>query len=74
MQPLEVFRESVSAPLKVYLTNQSVYSGVLTGFDLHVNIALKDAEYTPGDAPNAPAVKIGRCLINGSTIAYIELI
>lgn len=71
MRPLEVLEKAVGREVRVRVVDSGSYAGVLSGFDLYANVLMKNAVYT---APNnIEGQAIPDCIINGHTIAVIEL-
>ncbi len=62
--PVNLLKRTLGKRVKVTLKDGSVYSGILRGYDEHVNITLDDVEKGPS--------KKGLLVIRGPNILFIE--
>lgn len=71
MNPLDLFKSSIGKMVTIHLTDKSIYTGHLLGFDSYVNIILKDVilKSFSGKEEN-----INECMVNGQTVTFIEII
>ncbi|OIR58058.1 MAG: U6 snRNA-associated Sm-like protein LSm5 [Amphiamblys sp. WSBS2006] len=67
--PLDVFRESLGKRICAVLRTDREYSGVLCGFDDHINLVLDDTAEVAGTGEE----RLGRLFLSGKSIAMIIL-
>lgn len=69
IRPLDLLKDSIGKRIRILMRKEKMYSGVLVEFDEHVNIFMEDLYETDGNC----TYKIGRGVVNGGTIAMIDI-
>lgn len=67
----EVLKKAKSKCVRVITLNNKVYRGILEGFDIHVNMHLKDTYVQPDEDKES---YIGEVLINGGTVSCVDIV
>lgn len=70
LKPLDVLNKSLKSPVIVKIRGGREFRGVLDGYDLHMNLVLRDAEELDSDA----SVKniMGEILVRGDNVVYVS--
>lgn len=71
MSPIELFRKYVNKNIRIIMRQEKEYNGVMKGFDEHGNVFLDNCEEIICDGCN---ITIGTAIINGGSVAMIDLI
>ena len=68
-RPLDTLGKALNKPILLKLKGDKEFRGILTSFDLHMNIVLDDAE----ELENGEIIrKLGLILVRGDNIIYIS--
>lgn len=70
--PLTVLNEAKNRMVEVHTSVSDVYTGVLHGFDMYVNISLKDAEVVEFETKEK--VFAGDTIVQGNFVTFVKLI
>jgi len=70
MDPLALFNEFISKDVRIHTSERGTYTGCLLGFDMYVNMALRDARFVDGSGEESGAM--GTCIVNGLTVTFVE--
>ncbi len=65
---IKLLRRSINKPVIVKVKGGRVIRGVLVGYDNHLNLLLKDAEWVDSDNPKL----IGSILLRGDNVILIS--
>lgn len=70
LKPLDILNKSLKSPVIVKIRGGREFRGVLDGYDLHMNLVLRDAEELGSDA----SVKniMGEILVRGDNVVYVS--
>jgi len=70
LKPLDILNKSLKSPVIVKIRGGREFRGVLDGYDLHMNLVLRDAEELDSDA----SVKnvMGEILVRGDNVVYVS--
>ena len=73
-RPLDMLDLAKEKNIIIKLKNEGMVTGILQAFDLHLNIWIKNAVYTPTVPSNVEKVEksFGSTLIRGDTIILIS--
>ncbi|KAH9386716.1 uncharacterized protein NEMAJ01_1612 [Nematocida major] len=66
MQPIDWIEQQKGKSIRIVLRTGRVYTGVFVNYDSNVNILVDEM------VCSNTKEKLGRSLLNGSTVAYIE--
>lgn len=64
----EVLKSSLNQPVIVKLKGRKTLRGVLEGFDDHLNLVLKDAEFITDDGHEA----VGDVVLRGDNVIFVS--
>ncbi len=65
---IRLLRNSINKPVIVKVKGGKLIRGVLVGYDSHLNLLLKDAEWVDGDEHE----EIGSILLRGDNVVLIS--
>jgi len=65
---IKLLKKSINKPVIVKVKGGKVIRGVLVGYDNHLNLLLKDAEWVDSENP----VMIGSILLRGDNVILIS--
>ena len=65
---IKLLRRSINKPVIVKVKGGKVIRGVLVGYDNHLNLLLKDAEWVDSENP----IQIGSILLRGDNVILIS--
>lgn len=70
LKPLDILNKSLKSPVIVKIRGGREFRGVLDGYDLHMNLVLRDAEELDSDT----SVKniMGEILVRGDNVVYVS--
>lgn len=66
MQPIEWVLAQKNKRTRVVLRSGRIYRGILRNYDENVNLLMDETDLGPGNE------FLGKTIINGNTVAYIE--
>ncbi len=69
LKPLEVLRKSISKPIIVDVRGNRSYSGVLDGYDVYMNLVIKNAAETINGENRGMHDSI---LVRGDNVVYVS--
>ncbi len=68
-KPLDVLHNSLESPVLVGLKGGTEYRGVLKGYDIHMNVVLREAD----ELKDGKAVRrLGVVIIRGDSLVFIS--
>lgn len=68
-RPLDLLNEALNQPVIVRLKGQREFRGELTGYDVHMNLVLDDAEeLRDGEVVR----KLGTVVVRGDNVVYVS--
>lgn len=68
VKPFDILNEAKGKEVVIELKNNEVYSGSLEAFDVHLNVALKNAKMISSDSEK----EVGTVLIRGDALITIK--
>ena len=68
-RPLDALGKATNSPVLIKLKGDREFRGILTSFDLHMNLVLNDAEELKDGQVER---RLGTVLIRGDNIVYIS--
>lgn len=71
ISPIELFRNYTHKNIRIIMRQNKEYRGIMKGFDEHGNVFLDNCIETDENGGN---LKIGCVIINGGSIAMIDLV
>ncbi|MCD6145388.1 small nuclear ribonucleoprotein [ANME-2 cluster archaeon] len=69
-RPLDTLNDSLDKPVLVRLKGSREFRGTLEGYDIHMNLALEDAEEL---VDSEVARRIGTVIVRGDNVVYVSL-
>ena len=73
VRPLDAIHVNIGRPVKVFLPDGRVVSGILNGYDIHMNLVIYDAVFAWPDGTEIYKPR-GNVLIPGRTYTIIEFV
>ncbi|HIH69927.1 LSM domain-containing protein [Methermicoccus shengliensis] len=67
-RPLDVLGDALNSSVLVRLKGAREFRGMLTGYDMHMNLVLEDAEELLEDGSR----KLGTVVVRGDNVVYIS--
>jgi len=67
-RPLDVLGDALNSSVLVRLKGAREFRGMLTGYDMHMNLVLEDAEELLEDGPR----KLGTLVVRGDNVVYVS--
>jgi small nuclear ribonucleoprotein len=71
IKPLDVLKKALQSQVIVRLKDGRELRGVLNGYDLHINLVLRNAEEIKGEEV---VRRLGNIVIRGDTVVFIFLL
>jgi small nuclear ribonucleoprotein len=68
LKPLTVLNQAINNPVIVELRGRREYHGILDGYDPHMNVVLKNAEFIDGETVR----RYDKVIIRGDNVIYIS--
>ncbi len=68
LKPLTVLNQAMNSPVIVELRGGKEYHGILDGYDPHMNVVLKNAEYIDKDTVK----RFDKIILRGDNVIYIS--
>lgn len=72
MTPLRILNDSKNKHVEVHTSEQDIYTGILTDFDVYVNVSLKDAKLQAFGSSEQKL--LGDTIIQGNLVTFVRLI
>jgi small nuclear ribonucleoprotein (snRNP)-like protein len=66
-----ILQQNKNEKLKVFTLNNKIYRGILEDFDMSANVCLRDGYEKIGDNEET---FVGEVLVNGSSIAFFDIL
>ncbi|WP_086636858.1 LSM domain-containing protein [Methanonatronarchaeum thermophilum] len=67
-RPLDILNESIGSPVIIRLKRNREFRGTLQGYDVHMNVVLKDAE----ELSNEESQQHDTLIVRGDNVVYIS--
>ncbi|MCL5437718.1 MAG: small nuclear ribonucleoprotein [Candidatus Thermoplasmatota archaeon] len=69
IKPLEILRKSIDKNIMVEVRGSKLYSGVLEGYDVYMNLVIKNAQETLGQKGSNV---FQRLLVRGDNVIFVS--